>query len=277
MCIIRPESNSKTSHLKEEVMYRLVKSVRSSYQTLPGVIPVIAVFLLSLAVAVTSLPAQSKGAKEAQKFQAQGDNARKGIEKTRDQIKATMDNYNSFLAVEEKKIDSGYKKLSQDVGKCEKMVEDLKKQVENFEKSAEGFFAVWEKELGNFSSDSIRKQSEDNLNLARSGFEGWKTSLSAAGEVYRPFIGSLKDQIQLLGLSLSTDTLASLKKDNAPELNQMADDLFKAIEDILNKEKTSHDQVDQAVDEKPEEEAGDDTEADDASDEEGDEEPSESD
>jgi hypothetical protein len=207
---------------------------------------------------MASIPllAQSKGAKEAQKFKTEGENVRKGIEKTRDQFKTTMNTYNSFLEGKDKKLESGYKKLSQDVTKSEKMVEDLRKQITGLEKTAEGFFATWEQELKSFTSESIRKQSEERLNAAKTGFETMRDHMSAAGEAYQPFIGSLKDQIQLLGLDLSPDTLAALQKESAPELNQMADELFKRIDDILNKEKASHDQVDQALDEKSQESPG---------------------
>ena len=39
-------------------------------------------------------------------------------------------------------------------------------------------------------------------------------------------------------------------------VNQMADELFQRIDDILNKEKASHDEVDQALDEKGQEAPG---------------------
>ncbi len=71
--------------------------------------------LLFLAAFAGSFLAQSKGAKEAQKFKSQGEQARLAIEKTRDQFKNTVEVYNSFIQGKDKKIESGYKKLSQDV------------------------------------------------------------------------------------------------------------------------------------------------------------------
>ncbi|MEE8184070.1 MAG: DUF2959 family protein, partial [Acidobacteriota bacterium] len=92
--------------------------------------------LLFLAAFAGLLLAQSKGAKEAQKFKSQGEQARLAIEKTRDQFKNTVEVYNSFIQGKDKKIESGYKKLSQDVVKCEKMVEDLRKKITGLEKTA---------------------------------------------------------------------------------------------------------------------------------------------
>jgi enamine deaminase RidA (YjgF/YER057c/UK114 family) len=197
-----------------------------------------------MALGTAPAAAQSKkDSKEAAKFRTQGEQARVAIEKARDQLQKTLEAYDTMLAANAKKLQGSHKKLSQEVAKTESVVADGKKQVAAFQQTAEKFFATWETGVAKISTESIRKASQGRYEAAHAGFQSMSENLVAAGEAYKPLIGSLKEQVTLLAQDLTADTVAMLSKDVAPELHAQAEQVFASIERSLSQEKMKEDEV----------------------------------
>ena len=192
--------------------------------------------------------AQSKkDSKEAAKFRTQGEQARAAIEKARDQLQKTVEAYDALLEANDKKLQATHKKLTQEVTKTENVVEEGRKQVTMFQETAEKFFVTWEKGVANISTESIRKASEGRFEAARTGFQNMNENLEAAREAYEPLMGSLREQVTLLSQDLTSDTVAMLAKDIAPELHSQAKQVFDSIERSLSQEKMSEEEVNQIL------------------------------
>ena len=82
-------------------------------------------------------------------------------------------------------------------------------------------------------------------------------NLAAAGETYRPLIASLKEQSTLVGQDQSTETLAILSKEAAPDIHSRAEQVYASIEKSLSKEQSSEAEMDTILEEE-ESETGDD-------------------
>jgi hypothetical protein len=188
-----------------------------------------------------------KESKEAAKFRTQGEQARVAIEKARDQLQKTVETYDAMLESSEKKLQSSHKKLTQEVAKTESVVADGRKQVTAFQETAEKFFATWEQGVKKISTESIRTASEGRYQAAHTGFQNMSENLVAAREAYEPLIGSLREQVTLLSQDLSSDTVAMLSKDVAPELHSQAEEVFASIEMSLNQEKIEEGEVNQIL------------------------------
>jgi len=222
-------------------------------------------FVLGGLMALAGSPAfsQTGGSKQADKFRSQTDNTKKAVEQVRDQIQSTMELYNALMAGKDKKPENTYKKLSQGVDQCEKKKEAAKKSAEGMEKEAEKFFAAWEKEQEKYTSEDIKKRSQERLQFFQDRFKEMTDAMTAAGEAYQPFIGSLRDQVMLLGNDLSADGIAALQ-DEAKTLNASAETLFQKIDAIFDEEARSEKKLDEeapAPVEEPGEAAGESEEA----------------
>ena len=194
--------------------------------------------------------AQSKkDSKEAAKFRTQGEQARAAIEKARDQLQKTVEAYDALLEANDKKAEAEteYKKAAQEVTKTENVVEEGRKQVTMFQETAEKFFVTWEKGVANISTESIRKASKGRYEAAQTGFQNMIENLGAAREAYEPLMGSLREQVTLLAQDLTSDTVAMLAKDVAPELHSQAVQVFDSIERSLSQEKMSEEEVNQIL------------------------------
>jgi hypothetical protein len=207
-----------------------------------------------LAFAAGPAFSQAGGSKQATKFRSQTENTKKAVEQARAEIQSTMELYNALMAGKDKKPENTYKKLSQGVDQCEKKKDAAKKSAEGMKKEAEKFFAAWEKEQEKYTSEDIKKRSEERLQFYQDRFKEMTDAMTAAGEAYQPFIGSLRDQVMLLGNDLSEDGIASLQGD-AKTLNASAETLFQKIDVIFDEEARSEKKLDEEAP-APVEEAG---------------------
>jgi hypothetical protein len=148
------------------------------------------------------------------------------------------------MAGQEKKPENTYKKLSQGVDQCDKKREAARKSAEGMKKEADKFFAAWEKEQEELTSEDIKARSQERLQFYKDRFTEMTDAMTAAGEAYEPFINSLRDQVMLLGHDLSEDGIAALQNE-AKTLNANAERLFQKIDAIFDAEARSEKKLDE--------------------------------
>jgi hypothetical protein len=196
---------------------------------------------MALTIVVTfliaaSLPpalAQSGGSKDTKKLRGKVDSARKSIEGAEKEIQATMATYNSIVEQTTKNPAGQYKKLSKAVESCDKAATNAEKAVQSMNKDLEKFFAAWEVELADYSTGSLAEASRKNFDEVKAKFDRFNASLGEASELYDPFIASLREQVLYMGRDLSPTAIEALK-DPAAELNDMANQLYEKIDEVLN-------------------------------------------
>ena len=106
--------------------------------------------------------------------------------------------------------------------------------IDSLNKQAQKFFGQWEKELAEYSSDSMREKSSARLDAAKQKFKTLGETLGEARKAFEPLVQSLNDQILYLGRDLSPEAVADLE-DEAAELNKQAEDVMAKINDLLAK------------------------------------------
>jgi hypothetical protein len=74
-------------------------------------------------------------------------------------------------------------------------------------------------------------------------------NLDAAGEEYRPLLASLKEQSTLIGQDQSTETLAILGEEAAPDIHDMAEQVYASLEKSLSKEVSDEAEMDTILEE----------------------------
>jgi hypothetical protein len=130
------------------------------------------------------------------------------------------------------------------VDQCDKKRDAARKSAEGMKKEAEKFFAAWETEQEKYTSEDIKKRSEERLQFYKDRFIEMTDAMTAAGEAYQPFIASLRDQVMLLGNDLSEDGIAALQ-DEAKTLNASAETLFQKIDAIFDEAARSEKKLDE--------------------------------
>ena len=195
-------------------------------------------FVLALSVCLVvggaAVVAQSKTAKEAQNLKKSADAAEQSIADVMEHVMGMLASYNAIVGGSSKNVQSDYKKLANDLKATDKKIQNASKGMDSLDKQAQKFFGQWEKELAEYSSDSMREKSSARLDAAKQKFKTLGETLGEARKAFEPLVQSLNDQILYLGRDLSPEAVADLE-DEAAELNKQAEDVTAKINDLLAK------------------------------------------
>jgi ElaB/YqjD/DUF883 family membrane-anchored ribosome-binding protein len=192
----------------------------------------------------TPILAQSKAAKEAENLKKTADDAEKNIQDVVDHVKGMLETYNAIVGGTAKNAQSDYKKLAGDLKSTDKKVQSATKGMDSMNKQADKFFVQWEKELAEYSSESMKEKSTARLDAAKKRYQTLGQTLDEASKAFEPLMQNLNDQILFLGRDLSDAAIADLQ-DEATGLNQQAEDVFTNIQGLLAKA----DEADAAIEE----------------------------
>jgi len=195
-------------------------------------------FVLALSACLmlggTAVFAQSKTAKEAQNLQKSADAAEKSVADVLEHVEGMLGSYNTIVGGTSKNVQSDYKKLANALNGTDKKIQSASKGMDSLGKQANKFFIQWEKELAEYSSDSMREKSSARLEAAKEKSRNLAATLGEASEAFAPLMQNLHDQILFLGRDLSPEAIADLQ-DEAAELNQQAEDVTATVKDLLAK------------------------------------------
>lgn len=199
-----------------------------------------------LVLGYTPIFAQSKTAKEAQNLKKAAEGAEQSIQDVVNHVKGMLASYNTIVGGQAKNVQSEYKKLANDLKATDKKIQGTTKDLEAMNKQADKFFVQWEKELAEYSSDSMKEKSTARLDATKKRYQSLGQSLGEASKAFEPLMQNLNDQILFLGRDLSAEAIADLQ-DEAAELNQQAEDVYNNIETLLAKAKEDESALDEAT------------------------------
>jgi hypothetical protein len=122
-----------------------------------------------------------------------------------------------------------YKTLIREYELAEKRANEVNLQIAAVEQSAETMFAEWEADLSEYTTEALRKSSEEKLASARARYEKLMTTMNSTEEKMRPILATLRDHVLFLKHSLTSEGVASLQGSVA-SLQADLDSLHEGIE-----------------------------------------------
>ena len=152
----------------------------------------------------------------------------------REQIRMTLDTYNTIFADDVEDVRKSYKGVESEMEKTEKKREQVGKKLDEMKVEAEAYFAGWSESLQQIGSPDLRKRSEARMTETRDQLDGIFDSVREARDAYAPFMTNMKDQWTYLGHDLNANGIASLRPD-AEKLNLQAKELFEKIDAGMKK------------------------------------------
>jgi hypothetical protein len=143
------------------------------------------------------------------------------VEKTREsQTEAKQqfaDALQRFLALT--KTDGGdlqkkYDEMNRDFVKSEARAKDVRDRIAAVEDVAEALFREWKQELAQYSSASLRADSERQLESTRRRYENLLSLMRKAADRMNPVLATFRDQVLYLKHNLNARALAQLDSTN---------------------------------------------------------------
>ncbi|MBW2465837.1 MAG: DUF2959 domain-containing protein [Deltaproteobacteria bacterium] len=154
--------------------------------------------------------------------------ARDSQEDAKEQFQSALEQFSTVLNFKGGKLEDKYKTLQAEYDKSEAKAGKVKDRIDAVEDVSEALFAEWEAELGQYSSASLRRDSERKLAQTRRQYEKLITAMRKAEAKIAPVLNALRDQVLYLKHNLNAQAIASLQN----ELVAVESDIAELIEEM---------------------------------------------
>jgi hypothetical protein len=153
--------------------------------------------------------------------------ARESQEEAGEQFQSALDSFRQVVEFEGGELEQKYAKLNAEYERSEAKAQEVSDRIDSVEKVAEDLFDEWEAELEEYTSQSLRRSSENLLRDTRNRYSDLIRAMRRAESKMPPVLSQLNDQVLFLKHNLNAQAIGSLRG--------VADDL-KVDVDILLKE-----------------------------------------
>jgi len=154
------------------------------------------------------------------------------VENARDQQEKAKVAFTSaleeFLAITEgddttADLEKKYKKIESAYENSASRAEAVHTRIASVENVAKSLFKEWENELGEYTSDSLRKASQEQLDATRDRYTKLVGAMKDAASKMDPVLAAFKDQSLFLKHNLNARAIASLETDLAKVKTEVAE------------------------------------------------------
>lgn len=161
--------------------------------------------------------------------------ARDDQEEAKEQFTSALEQFRSVVQVDGGELDEKYQTLSKELDRSEDAADDVRDRIDAIESVATALFKEWEAELDDYSSDSLRRASEDQLDETRDRYEEMIEVMRKAEATMEPVLAAFRDQVLFLKHNLNARAIASIQNE--------ANDLQSDIEALIHEMQRSIDEA----------------------------------
>ena len=139
------------------------------------------------------------------------EDARDSQQEAKEQFQSALEQFSSVLGFKGGDLEDKYKKLKAEYDKSEAKANEVKDRIDAVEDVSEALFDEWEDELDQYSSASLRRDSEKKLKATRSQYKQLIRAMNKAEKKIEPVLTALGDQVLYLKHNLNAKAIASLQ------------------------------------------------------------------
>jgi hypothetical protein len=129
----------------------------------------------------------------------------------KEQFADALEQFMAVLNVEGGELEAAYDRLSSAYEASNDKAEAVRDRIKSVEKVSEALFEEWEAELGEYTNQSMRQSSEQQLRRTRSQYDKMIGLMRNAAEKMDPVLATFKDHVLFLKHSLNARAIASLQ------------------------------------------------------------------
>jgi hypothetical protein len=154
--------------------------------------------------------------------------ARDSQQEAKEQFQSALEKFSSVLNVKGGELEDKYTTLKAEYDKSEAKANEVSDRIDAVEDVSEALFDEWEKELDQYSSASLRRDSEKKLAATRRQYKQLITAMHKAEKKIEPVLKALGDQVLYLKHNLNAKAIASLQS----ELVTVESDIAKLVTEM---------------------------------------------
>jgi len=149
--------------------------------------------------------------------------ARDSQEEAKEQFQSALEQFSTVLNFKGGKLEDKYKTLQAEYDKSEAKAADVNKRIDAVEDVSEALFDEWEDELGQYSSASLRRDSQQKMVQTRIQYVQLITAMRKAEAKIDPVLRAFRDQVLYLKHNLNAQAITSLQSELVGVESDIAD------------------------------------------------------
>ncbi len=142
------------------------------------------------------------------------EDARDAQQEVKEEFASALEQFRSVVQFEGGTLEEKYNKLQKAFDRSEARAEDVRERIKSIENVAEALFDEWESELDQYTSQSLRRSSEQKLAQTRKHYQKLIKAMKRAESKIAPVLNVFRDHVLFLKHNLNAKAIASLQ----PEL-----------------------------------------------------------
>lgn len=148
--------------------------------------------------------------------------ARDGQSQAAEQFKDALTRLRELYNFQGGDLEKTYEALNREYERSVRRASTVRKRIADMETVARDLFAEWEKEIKEYSSESLRQSSRQKLQETKRRYEELHTALKRAEEGMEPVLVRLHDQVLYVKHNLNAAAIASLKGESTEIQTEIA-------------------------------------------------------
>jgi hypothetical protein len=139
--------------------------------------------------------------------------ARDAQQEAKEQFKSALERFTTVLNVKGGELQDKYDTLNAEYEKSEAKAQAVRDRIASVEDVSAALFKEWEAELKEYSSASLRRNSQKKLTQTRTQYAQLIKAMKRAETKMDPVLAKFKDQVLFLKHNLNAQAIASLKNE----------------------------------------------------------------
>ncbi len=138
------------------------------------------------------------------------DETRDAQENAKEQFASTLDELKALSEFDGGELENAYSRLKKQLDRAEDRADKVSSKIKSVERVGNALFGEWEEELEEYSTESLRRASERQLDETRDAFGEVLVAMKAAENKMGPVLNAFSDQVLFLKHNLNARAIASL-------------------------------------------------------------------
>ena len=158
--------------------------------------------------------------------------ARNAQEDVKKEIQTALEQFGSVVSYQGGDLEAVYKKLNGELQDSEDKADAVRKRIKDVESVADALFSEWKQELGQYTNQSLRRQSEEKLTQTKARYNDMIAAMKRAEQRIDPVLKPLRDQVLYLKHNLNARALSAIKGELAKvdsQVDQLVKDMNRSI------------------------------------------------
>jgi len=160
------------------------------------------------------------------------EDAQEAQQTAKQEVASAYEQFTTLVKVDSGDLEKTYNRLKDAVDDTQESVEEVDGRIAAIESVAEDLFEEWHDELGQYSSPTLRRSSEQKLRDTKVRYNRMLASMKSARSRIDPVLHVFQDHVLFLKHNLNARALASLKSEVVSiegKVGQLIKEMEKAI------------------------------------------------